>query len=560
MNKRAVELTEALSVNIENSTVFKGILKIVKDKNILNFYKMQLVDNISARLLFSKTAKDITEKCKNHIYLIPDNNNFHKMEKELIVKEELKPFIMPGISIINQIRNIFLKINSLLIFVLLPSAYIILNLKKITLGKINKKKYNIAMPVIWGFHRGDIIINGVKRLEDDSYLYNEKIRKGQIVHIFKHWRFTDEVEKKFKKVMDNEGISYLDSLSYRINLNLLLILLKMQLKIISQILLNLFFVRDNKDYIIYSNKVIYYMIKKYLEFENVDYKVELIRHDYDPSHIVETILCNQHNKQTVGIQHGSTAGPYIFPQLCFIHLNKYCIFSRRHLDLHAPFWKSLDFKKTGNYRVDHLVSLSKNHYLKESIKKKINKLHGSKKYNVLILFPGPRDINIRKKWSEIYEALLDLVSLNIDCNVFLRFRQLDNLDCHHIKCFKNLPKMDSRFIIDLTNFTSYELMAVSDLVISNSSSSGMIDAISMNKKVFTFDFQKNAQYSFGKYGRDLILNTKNDVLNLFENLKNDFTGYDCDWNLLKKEYNYFYDGKCLERLQHVVSETVSKNK
>jgi len=558
MNKRAVDVVEKSTSDIKDSAIYKSVLKIIRDRNILKFYKMQFVDDISARLLFFKTAKELIEEYKDCIFLVPADREYTRLQKEFFSNETLNSYILPGNFMINQIRKFFLKIRALIIFLLLPSVYIILNLKKITLRRINKKRYDIAMPIIWGFHEGDVIIKGVKGYQDDGYLYNKTIIPGQIIHVFKYRRFPPEIKKSYKNVMGERGIPYIDSEDYKINVNFLLIVMKIQLKIIMQILSKFFFWRDKSYYINYTNKLIYSMLKKYLEFENVDYKVELIRHDYDSSHIIETILSNQHNKRTVGIQHGSTAGPYVFPHLCYVHLDKYCIFSDRHLELHAPFWNKLNFKQTGNYRIDYLIEISKDHPLMESIKNRVVTLHGYRKYIVLILFPGPLEHNVMEKWDEIYEALCELKSIDIDCNVFLRFRGIDNLENSHISRFKNLPQMDNRFIIDLINFTTYELMAVSDMIISYSPSSSVIEAVSLNKKTFTFDYMGVAKYYFSKYGKDIVLNKKNDVLNLFKNLENNFTGYDCNWELLRKEYNYHYDGKCLERLQQVISETIQE--
>lgn len=552
MNKKSVDLVEGLTNDIKNSSIYKTILKIIHDENILKCYKMQIVDCISGRLLFFRVAKELIEDYKDGTYLVPAHNDNSRIQKELFGNEALNPCILPGSFIINQIRNFSHKICALLIFSLIPSAYIFLNLKRITLKRINKKRYEIAMPFIRGFHEG------VKRGQDDGYLYNKTITPGHIIHIFNYWRHSSGVEKSYRNIMDRRGIPYKDIEDYKININLIIIAAKIQFKIIRHFLLKLFFWHDRYEYISYSNRIIYWMLKKYLEFENVDYKVELIKHDYNPHHVVETILCNQHNKKTVGIQHGSTAGLYVLPRLCYVHLNKYCIFSDRHLELHAPFWNMLNFKQTGNYRIDYLVEISKDNSLMKSIKNKVETLYGYKKYIVLILFPSHSERNVIERWDTIFKALCELKSIDIDCNIFLRFRSIDQLENTHLRRFKNLPQMDNRFIIDQINFTTYELMAVSDMVISNSHSSGAIDAVSMNKKTFTFDFMGTAQYCFSKYGKDFILTTKEDVLNLFRNLENNFAGYDCNWDLLKKECNYYYDGKCLERLQQVVLETVEE--
>ncbi len=558
MNKKAVELVNGLTVNVKNSSIYKSILKIICDENILKCYKKQIVDDVSAKLLFFKIGKELIKDYRDGIYLIPADNDNSGIQNALFGNEVLNSHILPASFIANQVRNLFNRTYALIIFFLLPSAYIILNLKKITLKKINKKRYDIIMPVMWGFYEGEAIIDGVKWGLDDNYLYNEEIKLGHIIHVFKYWRFSSEVEKNYKNVMAKRGIPFIDSKDFRMNIKFVFTAAKIQLRIAQYFFNNIFHWKDRCEYINYSHKIIHRMLNKQLDFENIDFKVEFMRNDYDVGHIVTTILCNRYGKKTIGVQHGSTAGPYVFPSLCYVHFDKYCVFSDRHIELHAPLWNRCNLAKTGNYRIDQLIEISKNQSLMTSIKNNIAALYGNKKYIVVILFPSPSEYNTTERFDMIYEALHELKLIEIDCNIFLRFKRKMYLENSHLRRFKNLPQIDNRFIIDLINFSSYELIAVSDMLITSSHSSGMIDAVSIGKKAFTFDYMGTAKHCFGKYGKDIVLNKKEDVLNLFQNLENNFAGYDCNWDLLRKEYNYHYDGKSLRRLQQVVLETVQE--
>ena len=557
-NKMAVDFVEAMTPDIENSASYQTISRIIGDKNIITSYKARLAEVVSARLLFFRVARDLIEESGVQCYLAPADNQNSEIQKKSVGEETLDRFILRGGFRANHVRNFFRKIYAIVILLLLPTAYAVVQFRRVTFKKIDRKSYDMAIPVIWGFHDGDIIISGVRWKQDDGYLYSDKIKLGRIVHIFNLWRDSPEVESKYKRIMDEKGVPYIDEKSFRINAKLLSTYAKIQFKIILYFLPSLFYCRDQYNYIRYSDTIIFIMLNKFLELENVDYGVELIRHDYSPMHVIETILCNQKGKKTVGIQHGSTAGPYVENKLCYVHLDRYCIFSDRHLELHAPFWSRLHLEKAGNPRVDHLVELANNPSLLAPIENRLIELHGQKPYTVLIVFPNPNEYSLIEKWDEIYAALCELRAIEIDCNVFMRFRRSEQLENSHLTRFKELTSMDSRFIIDLINFTTYELMAVSDLVITSSHSSGMIDAVSMDKKAFTFDYMGTAKYCFARYGKDIILNTKDDVLKLFNDLENNFTGYDCDWDLLKKEYNYYYDGLCSERFQNAMLETVEE--
>ena len=555
-NRKAVDIVEDMESNINESASYKTMLKIIRDENILKYYKRNIADDVSARILFFRVVQEFIDEYGN-IAVIPSCNDYQDIQ-EVVGEETVDQFILQESFLINRLRDACLKLYALFIFLFLPFAYLILNLKKIRLKKIVKKKFDIAMPVIWGFHESDVIIGGVKWDQDDGYLYNKEITPGHIIHIFNHWRFSPEVTKSYKSIMDKKCISYIDARDYKIGTDFLIIVLTIQLKILQYFSSVFFAFHEKHKYIMCNNHIIYMMLKKYLEFENVDYKVEFVRSDYSGRHIIDTILCNQHNKKTVGIQHGSTAGPYVFNCLCYVHFDKYCIFSDRHLELYSPYWNRLNLRKVGNYRIDHLVEISKDKSLLTEIRRRLTSLYGKRKYLVLILFPSPSEYNLINKWDEIYEGLYEMQSIDIDCTIMLRFRSTDNLEFEHLKRFKTLTEVDSRFVIDLTNFTTYELMAISDIVISNSHSSGMIDGVALNRRTFTFDFMGTAKYCFKKYGKDIILYGKEDILNIFKNLENNFIGYDCNWDLLRKEYNYYYDGTCLSRLQRVIIETLKE--
>jgi len=238
-------------------------------------------------------------------------------------------------------------------------------------------------------------------------------------------------------------------------------------------------------------------------------------------------------------------------------MDKYCIFSDAYLRLYSPYWEKLNLAKTGSMEIDEVILLNNEQNI-SSVRSRVYSLYGKRKYIVLIAFPGSAEYSLAGKWDEMYNALWEFKSLDTDCNVFLRFRYLYNLNAPHIKRFADLHKRDPRIIIDVGNFTTYELMVLSDLYITSSHSTGLIEAVAIGKKGFTFDYMGTTQYCFGNYGKDLVLTTKDDVLALFKNLENNFAGYDCNWELLKKEYNYYYDGRCQERLQRVVWDTVEE--
>ncbi len=555
MNEETVDVVDSLESGIKKTAVYKTILEIVKDENIIKCYKMQLTDHVSGRLLFLRMAKDLLDKygSKDTILLVPAHNDGYGFQVHLFSDTVLNPYMLKGAYMANSIICFLKKIYGLLMFSFFPLGYCVRNLRKFTFGKINKKKYDIAMPVIWGFSSKRAECAEPRTKDDDSYLYGDDVRPGRIVHVFNYWRRSPKLEEEYRVRMKEQGIPYADNRLYRIPLHFLFQSIKIQATILKRIMN---YLKVGHRYLLNSGFILNWMFNRIVEFENIDYKVDLIRHDYSPHHVVDTIISNKYGRKTVGIQHGANAGPYVLNNLCYVHMNKYCIFSKKHKGLYSPYWDSIELEETGYWRTDYLINITKNKDLTASIKSKISNLYGDRKHVVLISFPGSGEHNLTRQWDEMYEALCELENISLDCNIFLRFRSTSDLKSPHISRFAKLLETDKRIIIDNDRFTTYELMSVCDLYITSSHSTGMLEAVSIGKNAFTFDYMRTAQYCFGEYGKDIILNTKDDVVNVFLGLDNKFEGFDCNWELLKKDFNYHYDENSLGRLHTTISEMI----
>jgi hypothetical protein len=557
-NKKAIEVVEKMTSGIENSSIYKTVSKIIKNKNILKCYKQQMVDDVSARLLFFRVAKDLVTNSVGTCYLIPADNDNSSMLHDSLGEQSLDQFILSLSLRANQIRHLLSKTHTLIIHFVLPTAYIILRVNRMTIKRIQRKSADIAMPVAWGFHEGDVMIEGIKRTQDDGYLYNEKIRPGNIIHIFKHWRFPQEVEAKYRKVMAERGIPYADERDYKISIRLVWIAAKLQIRVIWGLLSNGCYFSDRQGYIWNSNRIIYWMLDKYLEFENINYTVEFIRHDYSPAHVVETILCHQNNKKTVGIQHAAT--PFDLPKLSYIHFDKYIVYGDMFVNAFSPYWDGINLEKTGRESVDWAVNLLNDTEQRAKLRKKLEELYLPRKHTVVIAMSGDVSYNLEGQWDAMYNALYNLKKFeDLDFNLFLQFRTEESTrSSENMIRFARLPERDERIIVDHKNFSTYELMALCDVFIACNVSFTINEAAAVGAKVFTFNLHGRAHHFFGdRYGKDFILNTTEDLVSVFKGMENDFKGFDCNWELLKRESNFHDDGRNHKRIQDIVRKLVA---
>ena len=548
MNKKAIDVAEKMGHDMTNSASYKAVLRVIGNANISKCYYAQMVDDISTRLLFFKAAEGLIADSEERVSLVPADNDNCLIQNELFGKEALNSHVLPLVVLANRTRNLFRKFSIVTFFILMPSFYVISKFKK-----IDKKTGDIAMPAIWGFRKGSVIIDGVKCMQDDSYLYNGKIKKGQIIHIFKYWRPPKKIEEEYKDEMTKRDITYIDSRDYKMTLKLIKMAIKIQLALARSCLISAFYVFDKSDYIYYSAKVIYWSLEKHLELENVDYKVEFIKNDYSASSILSTVINSKYTKKTIGMQHN--ASPYDLPALSYVHFDKYIVYSDMLIKEFLPYWKGLDLVKTGRETIDWVVNFLNNSNAILKLKERFSRLYPVSQYIVVIAMSSDADYNPLNKWDEMYRALYDLKTLNdIDFRVFLRFRSIKYLSSsNNMIRFARLPQHDERIIIDQTNFSTQELMALCDLFIGCNTSFSLYEALATRAKVFTFNLHDRVKHVFGgHYGKDFILNTEEDIRRVFNGLKDNFREFDCDWEALKRDCNFNYDGRNIQRIQEAV--------
>jgi len=296
-------------------------------------------------------------------------------------------------------------------------------------------------------------------------------------------------------------------------------------------------------------------LDKELELCNIDYNVEFIRDDYNARHVVATVLCNKNAMRTVGIQH--VAIPHIAPYLSYVHFDKYIVYGDLFVKGFSPYWNKVNLEKTGRETVDWVANILSDRVKEEDLNRRLRNLYPERKFTAVVILPSGSERNKKKQWDEIYSALLELSDIDIDVNIFLRFRKRGDLrNYEHLRRFNRLEEMDGRIHIDHENFTTYELMVLSDVVIANSASFAIHEAIVTQARVFTFEFTGFTKYVFPDYGRDFILHTKDDLLRVFGGLESGYAQFDCDWERLRLDCNYHHDGRNLERIQRVVVDAV----
>ena len=187
-----------------------------------------------------------------------------------------------------------------------------------------------------------------------------------------------------------------------------------------------------------------------------------------------------------------------------------------------------------------------------SINQKLDTLYQNTKFRIIFLLSGPSYLSKENMWKELHKGLIDVSKLNLDCQIIFRLRDASHKNHPYIKSIIELTKNDSRFIEDQLNFTTQELLLISDLVITPNSSFAINESLAIDKCVYTFDVLGNTSFLFEGYGNNLIINSAAKLVKVFEGLENEFNELKYNRDLLANDLNYYTDGMNCRRISEIV--------
>jgi hypothetical protein len=546
-NKEAALQISAQKEDIYNSFTYNVVADLVDDKRIIKYFQAELTRPVSRWLLYEALCKDLLNEEEPWEFTADMANGGSAIEN-------YGRFRLMLLRYCSAIAGFLRILGSVVVSLFIPVGYVVLRLPRGFSRKNESSHYDIAMPVMWGFQDGGGSLHGgVQKRQDDTYLYGEGIKPGRIVHIFGKWAFSPEKKSSYKEYLDKHGLAYADSAEYRLTGNFLRIAWRAELALMKGVFSSLRRLKVDRMQVALIQmlpKLLYYYLEKRLELENVLYDVELVRDDYNAGHVVNSLICRKRNIKTLGIQH--TASPYDAPQLAFVEFDHYCSYGKLYEELFSLFWDEQKILSTGREGLDWVIEIYKDPAYIDTLKERMGKLYQERKYTVVVLFPGVAERCLINRWKEMFRGLEMVQALDLDVNVFLRFRSMEHLEYEYTRCFKDLTESDPRFILDHDNFLTQDLMAVSDLIITPNASLGINEASAIDKAVLTFDYTNTATLYFDGFGNDFVMTAAEQVKRAFMGLKNSFGDFDCDWSRLKEFLNHHTDGRNCERLRDAV--------
>jgi hypothetical protein len=555
-NLEGVALAAALGASLHTTRPYHVLRKVVGDDHIDRYYKASLAMSLGQSVLFAKTADALLAEA-GAVLVVPDEPAVTGPHMAVAtLASDAGP--LARLPRTNRVLAVLQTSTWALVGLCLPLGVFTRELLAHGVTRPAKRVYEVAVPVLHGvFKDGDHNVRaGVRRTTDDRYLYGDHFRAGDILHVFfpswMRWRRTEE--DYWKEAMTELGLAHADAGRFGVTGALLRVCLGATCRMLAGLAASGAPVASAPAVWRATVKGIYHYVKKHQELENISYKVELVRDDYNPAHVIDTIVANQRGRKRVGVSHA--AAPFDAPQLCFVHFDRYAVYCHLYVRTFSPHWDAVRLEKVGRDSIDALVEQKRK---RPQIAAKIASLYATRRWTVTVLFPGYGDVCVRGQWDNIFRAFEQFRDVDLDCHVFFRFRRMDKVrEYPHMSRFLDLATDDPRIHVDHDNFGTQELMVASDLVITANASFGINEALVADVRVFTFAYLGVEHLYFPDYGQDFVMSESSDVLRAFQGLQGGFDQFDCDWERLRRDADYFHDGQNAGRLAAVVADTITE--
>ena len=545
-NLESARALSKIKMELKAQHSFAVLNNILNDEEVINYFQASLAYDLAYQYLFEFVLVD---QKKKYLSIVGITDNRYKLvdSKRISLRSSFKAFI------------------NYLFCCAIPIYFIISSLNKGIRKESCIIEPKLSMPVINGINTTEMgyisAAKGIKYSTDDRFIYTNEIEYGDVVHVFNFWKFPSEIKQSYEDNMNQMKIPFLDTERLKIDFKTT----KKALEIFFQLLISpISFLRHSNNW--YAEKMntaipkaIHHVLQKHLEISYLLPQVELIRNDYNPASILRAIISKKAGVKTIGIQH--TATPYDCPQICFVNFDYYLLFGNLYKKKFSGFLEDTKIYINGKDFLDPVIRLKQNQNHQDLIKKKFLSTYGAIEKMILIILPGNSPMirqDMRVSMVDAIKSWEKRANENSG-RIILRFRK--KIEVQTVKEWKdlyNFSKSNKNFVIDFDEFTTQELMFLSERVIVPHSSYSMTEALALEKESFSFDFSGSAELYFGDYGKGLVMNTERELFDCLS-IDNTELSNDIDYNMLSKDLDPYFDGKNTERLQELILSLAIQN-
>ena len=525
--------------------------EIVGDDPVLVRYLQGFLALVEPRWrLFAFVARDLVQSDAT-VTVVPEGPLDDQWDDPAL--DGVRRAVPPRVDRINRIRYVVRLLAARLVLWLMPIGLFLTHARH-GVRRRPDGPYEVVMPVAWGVYpvNESLVRFGVKRSIDDLFLYGAKLTPGRILHLFGDIGLAAENEETFRQAMVERGLPFRDRRRFSVTWAFVREALRAELMLL-RTLRPLPADRISLALLSALSKGVYHYLRVVLEMGNIDYQVAFVRNDYNPGHVIHTLVAHRHGRKVAGAAHAASL--FDAPQLAYVHLDRYFAQCEIYSRTYGTYWDDVGLVRSGRESLDTLWTQSNQDV--DAIRARVRELYGDRRFFVLLMFPSmDSKMCLAPQWREMHEGVRRLAELELDAHIFLRFRQATFGEHPHGVPIVQTAERDPRMILDHTNFSTLELQSASDLVVTANAAFGINEAALAGKRIFTFGYTLKEDLYFPPdiYGSDFVLKTADDLVRAVAGVASGFDGVDCRWDLLRQDSDYYADGRNCDRIRKGVLE------
>lgn len=539
-NRRAVTIAASMEAAIEGSRTYQEVRRAIDDDALVRYFQAAIVRRLVNWSLFPIVAAGVSTRCRVEA--------IREWDTEASGAEPATSLARAAMRAEGAAAALFLAA--------VPAMFAVRQLRH-GIRWTSAPRRTLSLPVVWGLSDAKET-GGTLRPHHDDYLYGEYFKPGDIVHLAGGGMFPRGKLPALRQEVARRGYAFADADRLGLDLRMLRLLARVQLAALAGMrvwirgsALDVLLLRE-------SGKALYSYLRRHAELLAAPVDVAVIRDDYNPGHVVGTIAARERGTATFGIHH--VAQPCDAPQIAFTHLDAHGVFAPLFADAFAPTWRPGMAVPVGRESIDWLMEAGTPDRLADASRRWQAKYGLPPRLLALVLLPGGAEICLPRQWEALAEGLRQFAAASPHGSVVLRFRNDSSLRTAVAGPLRRLAESDSRFIIEQADFTTYELMWLSTVVIAPGASFTVNEALAAGKPVFTFDFTATAALYFDTFGDDFILRDPGDLARVLGAMPDGYDAFRVNWDHARAAANYHVDGQNCRRLQAAVAALVSRTR
>lgn len=545
---------------VARSSSFRLMRWLLKEEAVEFFYRQRLLDLVRERTAFLRAVPLVIGGDDDGV-AVPAGRDPYRLENRFFSPADYARLVPPLLRALHRVRAGVARLLrgllcwNLLLLAGLPLVYLATLVARRGLAlRAAPLRVDVIAPLISGFAIQGLVKG--RRRHDDGHLIGGDLGADRLAFFYSDWAFSREERLAQEEAMRSRGIRHFDMRSLAPSLGYLRAAATVYLRLWAGLCRHPLVLWEEPAILRMSAMLLYHYLRELLLVHTVAYKVAVEYRDYLSTHVVRTIVANRHGRLMVGMHHNAPDGPWGFPVIRYAHINRYCLWGEEFKRLYEPHWDRLQTCPVGPLRMDDVVEALREDRLRE-LGLIFAERFGGIRPLIVLLFPGQSSINVPSRLEANLDGLRRLRDLREEFLVLCRFRNAGDLEFFRAEGLDEILARDPRIRVDMTELTTYEWFALSDVVIVNGVSTGMVEAVTAGKPCFSFDHLMLAEIVYGRYGRDIILKTGQDLVRVVRQARHGFIGWDCQWDQLAKDYCYFSDGRNLDRFRQVILDAVA---